>query len=136
MKYLGIDFGERRVGLAVGDSELRFAFPRETIDTRLQDLWIRLDEIVLNEKIDHFVVGMPFHPDGRKDGKNMVVKVFIDELKDRFPEIPIFTQDESYSSVQALQQTSYMSRKKKKDKGIVDRAAATIILQNWLDGNI
>ena len=89
MKYLGIDFGERRVGLAVGDSELRFAFPRETIDTRLQDLWIRLDEIVLNEKIDHFVVGMPFHPDGRKDGKNKVVEVFIDELKEHFPEIPI-----------------------------------------------
>lgn len=136
MKYLCIDFGERRVGLAVGDSELRFAFPRETIDRQIQDLWSRLAEIVTNEKIDSFVVGMPFHPDGRKDGKNIVVEAFIEELKEHFPEKSIFTQDESYSSVQALQQTSYMSRKKKKDKGIVDRAAATIILQNWLDGNI
>lgn len=136
MKYLGIDFGERRVGLAVGDSELRFAFPKETIDTQQQDLWLRLENLIIVEKIDNFVVGMPFHPDGRENGKNKVVEVFIEELKERFPNIPIFTQDESYSSVQALQQTSYMSRKKKKDKGIVDRAAAAIILQNWLDGNV
>jgi len=88
MKYLCIDFGERRVGLAVGDSELRFAFPRETIDRQIQDLWSRLAEIVTNEKIDSFVVGMPFHPDGRKDGKNIVVEAFIEELKEHFLKSP------------------------------------------------
>lgn len=135
MNYLGIDFGERRVGLAVGDSELRFAFPRETVDQQEQDLWVRLADIITKEKIDVFVVGMPFHPDGRKEGKNIVVEAFLEELKSHFPNLPILTQDESYSSVEALKQTSYMSRKKKRDKGIVDRAAAAIILQNWLDGN-
>lgn len=135
MNYLCIDYGERRVGLAIGDSELRFSFPRETIDRQEQDLWARLEEIITKEKMDALIVGMPFHPDGRKEGKNVVVEAFVEELKSHFPHLPIFTQDESYSSVEALKKTSYMSRKKKRDKGIVDRAAAAIILQNWLDGN-
>ncbi len=134
MNYLGIDYGEHRVGIAFADSELRWAFPRETIDQKTQNLMNRLGEIVKQEKIGVFVVGMPMHPDGRKSGKNVVVEQFIMELRQRFPWIPIETQDESYTSVVALQQTSYLSKKKKqKDKGIVDRAAAALILQAWLD---
>jgi putative holliday junction resolvase len=134
VNYLGIDYGEHRVGIAFADSELHWAFPRETIDQKTQNLMDRLEEIVKKEKIDIFVVGMPMHPDGRRDGKNRVVEQFITDLRQRFSWIPIETQDESYTSVVALQQTSYLSKKKKqKDKGIVDRAAATLILQAWLD---
>lgn len=134
MNYLGVDYGEHRVGIAFAESQMRWAFPRETIDQKTQNLMNRLEEIVKKEKIDIFVVGMPMHPDGRKDGKNRVVEQFIDDLRTHFPEIAIETQDESYTSVVALQQTSYLSKKKKqKDKGIVDRAAAALILQAWLD---
>lgn len=135
MNYLSIDYGEHRVGIAFADSELRWAFPRRTIDQKKENLMECLAEFVKNEKIDCFVVGMPYHPEGRKDGKNVVVEAFIQELKDHFPEIPIETQDESYSSVQAMAKTSYLSKKKKqKAKGIIDCEAAAIILQNWLDG--
>lgn len=135
MKYLGIDFGERRVGLSIGDSEFRFAFPKETIDQNKVSLWDTLQKIVEFEKVDAFVVGMPYHPSGRDDGKSNEVAVFVEALKQNFKGFPVYIQDESYSSVQALEKTSHLSRKKKKDKGIVDRAAASIILQNWLDEN-
>ena len=137
MNYLGIDYGEHRVGIAFADSELRWAFPRVTIDQKKENLFERLTEIQQKEKIDCFVVGMPYHPDGRTNGKNVVVEAFIVELKNHFPEIPVYTQDESYTSVQALERTSYLSKKKKKNsKGIIDCEAASIILQNFLDNNV
>ena len=101
MNYLALDYGEHRVGVAFGDSELKMAFSRETIDQKTTNLFERLDQLVRLNKIDEFVVGMPYHPDGRKDGKNVVVEAFIKDLALRFPGMKIHTQDESYSSVQA-----------------------------------
>ena len=134
MNYLGLDYGEHRVGIAFADSELRMAFSRETIDQKTTNLFVRLDELVKINKIDAFVVGMPYHPDGRADGKNVVVEKFVEDLKLRFPNIPVYTQDESYSSVQAQERTAHFSKKKKqKNKAVIDQLAAAIILQRWLD---
>lgn len=133
VNYLGIDFGERRVGIAFADSETRMAFPRETIDCKTQDLWERLKAIVEMNRVEALVVGMPYHPDGRENGKNKTVEIFLGELTREFPNLLIFTQDEAYTSSAALQQTSYLSKKKKKNKGIIDQTAAAIILQSWLD---
>lgn len=136
MNYLALDYGEHRVGVAFADSEFRMAFSRETIDQKTTNLFVRLDELVKINKVDAFVVGMPYHPDGRKDGKNVVVEKFIEDLKTRFPGMPVYTQDESYSSVQAQERTSYFSKKKKqKNKAVIDQLAAAIILQRWLDEN-
>ena len=68
VNYLGIDYGEHRVGIAFADSEMKWAFARETIDQKKTDLMTRLSELVKLNKIDIFVVGMPYRPDGRKDG--------------------------------------------------------------------
>lgn len=134
MNYLALDYGEHRVGVAFADSELKFAFARETIDQKITNLWVRLDELVKVNKVDAFVVGMPYHPDGRANGKNVVVEKFIVDLKDRFPGLPVYTQDESYSSVQAQERTAHFSKKKKqKNKAVIDQLAAQIILQRWLD---
>ena len=135
MNYLGIDYGEHRVGIAFADSELKWAFARETIDQNKTDLMKRLSELVKENKVDVFVVGMPFRPDGRPDGKNLVVEEFVRRLAERFPQMPIQTEDEAYTSVAALQETSYLKKKKKQqDKGLVDRLAAQHILQSYLDG--
>lgn len=136
MNYLALDYGEHRVGVAFADSEMRIAFARETIDQKTTSLFERLDALVKLNKVDAFVVGMPYHPDGRLDGKNVVVEKFIVELKEHFPDKPVYTQDESYSSVQAQERTSYFSKKKKqKNKAVIDQLAASIILQRWLDEN-
>lgn len=134
MNYLALDYGEHRVGVAFADSELKFAFARETIDQKVTNLWVRLDELVKVNKVDAFVVGMPYHPDGRSNGKNVVVEKFVQDLKERFPGMPVYTQDESYSSVQAQERTAHFSKKKKqKNKAVIDQLAAQIILQRWLD---
>lgn len=134
MNYLGIDYGEHRVGIAFADSELKWAFARETIDQTKTDLMERLRELVRQNRIDVLVVGMPYRPDGRKDGKNLVVEEFVRNLAKKFPEIPIETEDEAYTSVAALEETSYLKKKKKQaDKGLIDRLAAQHILQAFLD---
>lgn len=134
MNYLALDYGEHRVGVAFADSEFRMAFSRETIDQKTTNLWERLEQLVKINKIDEFVVGMPYRPDGRTDGKNVVVEGFVKDLADHFPGMPIHTQDEAYSSVQAQECTSHFSKKKKqKNKGVIDQLAAAIILQRWLD---
>ncbi len=136
MNYLGIDYGEHRVGIAFADSELRWAFARETIDQKKTDLMKRLAELVKENRIDVLVVGMPYRPDGRKDGKNLVVEEFVRNLRTSFPGVRIETEDESYTSVTALSETSYLKKKKKQaDKGLVDRLAAQHILQSYLDNH-
>lgn len=137
MNYLGIDYGEHRVGIAFADSELRWAFARETIDRKKVDLMPRLEELVRENRIDVLVVGMPYRPDGRMDGKNVVVEAFVKELSAHFPGIPVETEDEAYTSVAALEETGHLKKKKKqKDKGIVDRLAAQHILQSYLDNHL
>ena len=136
MNYLGLDYGEHRVGVAFADSEFKFAFARETIDQKTVNLFEKLEQLVKINKGDEFVVRMPYHPDGRVDGKNVVVEAFVKELAEHFPGMPIHTQDESYSSVQAQERTAYFSKKKKqKNKAVIDQLAAQIILQRWLDEN-
>ena len=68
--FLAIDYGDRRVGLAIGHGDVGMAFPRETID-RLQtpDFISRILKLASSEKIHAFVVGMPYHPDPEKQKK-------------------------------------------------------------------
>ncbi|HSQ42539.1 MAG TPA: Holliday junction resolvase RuvX [Fibrobacteraceae bacterium] len=131
-RYLAIDYGDRRVGIAVADGDVPIAFPRETIDRQKTPLWDRLLQIIATEHATELVVGWPAHPDGRPDGKQVDVQRFVEDLRQRTP-LPIHLQDEAYSSMAALQATAHLKRKDKRDKGRVDRAAATIILQTWLD---
>lgn len=131
-RFLGIDYGDRRVGIAIADADVPIAFPRETIDRQITPLWDRLTQIIQADKITEIIVGWPVHPDGRIDGKHVDVQKFIEELS-QYTTLPIHKQDEAYSSATALQATSHLKKKDKRDKGRVDRAAAAIILQTWLD---
>ncbi len=132
-RFLAIDYGDRRVGIALADGDVPIAFPRETIDREKTDLWVRLAEILKADRVTDVVVGWPVHPDGRPDGKHVDVQKFIDEFCSRHPLLPVSKQDESYSSAQVLQATSHFKKKEKRDKGRVDRAAAAVILQRFLD---
>lgn len=137
-RFLAIDYGDRRVGLAVGHGDVGMAFPRETID-RLQipDFTARILELASEEKIQAFVIGMPYHPDPEKQtklqSKTEDVKKFIADFETK-TDLPIFTQDEAFSSEEAKAKTSHLkTKKKKKNKGLVDRAAAAVFLQRFLD---
>ncbi|MCL2207976.1 MAG: Holliday junction resolvase RuvX [Fibromonadales bacterium] len=130
--YLAIDYGERRTGIAFASSDVGIAFPRETIDRKEKDLWTELERLIKENAITDFVLGMPIHPNNHPDSKQKKVEEFAAELKQKFPQINMHTQDESYSTQDA---TALVGAHHRTDKSRIDKAAATIILQRFIEGN-
>jgi putative Holliday junction resolvase len=128
--YLAIDYGERRVGIAFANDSVGIAFPRETIDLSKKDLWAELKRLTEENRVTDFVLGMPIHPNNHPDSKQKVVEKFANELRAKFPEIELHTQDESYSTQEA---TAKIEGQKNKSR--IDKAAAAIILQRFLEGS-
>jgi putative holliday junction resolvase len=126
MKLLGIDFGTKRVGLAVGETESRVAVPFLTLEIE-QDFWGPLTKLVQEEAIDELVVGMPrsLKDAGTRGKTAQLVQVFIEELKTHIP-LPVHEEDERLSSALA-------DRYVKESGGDRDAVAAATILQTYLD---
>jgi putative Holliday junction resolvase len=137
--YLAIDYGERRTGIAFANGSVGIAFPRETIDLSKNSLWQELGRLVKENKITDFVLGMPIHPNNHPDSKQKTVENFAEELQKQFPQITLHLQDESYTTQEAttLVGARFIASKnnKTKDKSRIDKAAATIILQRFLEGS-
>jgi putative Holliday junction resolvase len=129
--YISIDYGERRVGIAFAGGSIGIAFPRETIDLKKKNLWTELERLVKENKITDFVLGMPIHPNEHPDSKQKIVEIFADELHKKFPQIELHLQDESYST----QEATSMVKIQFKNKERIDKAAATVILQRFLEGS-
>ena len=135
MKILAIDFGERRIGIAMGHSESKMAFPRDFIDTQRQNSWKEIQYIIEEERPKLIVVGYPERTDGKIGEKIKAVDTFISELESRY-KLPIHRQNEAFSSVDAKAKTKHYSTKKKKnEKGRIDSAAAAVFLQEYFDHN-
>ena len=133
-RWLCIDSGERRIGLAVGTQETALAFPRPPIDTRECadpiDLIVKTAE---EERVDAVVIGWPLYPNGNLSAKTEAVTAFAQRLAER-TSLPLFRHDEAYSTVIAKERTAHFSTKRKKEKkGDLDSAAATVILQEFLE---
>lgn len=134
-RVLGIDYGSRRIGIAVSDPTRLLArgvgtFPN---DSRFME---RLNEIIAREEVTLIVVGMPFDQRGEKGTKALEVDEFIKRLK-QHTSVKIDTWDESFSSVRAQQTFIDMGMKKKfrRQKSRVDVMAARIMLQEYLDAH-
>ena len=135
MKTLGIDYGERRMGLAATDEAGIMAHALDTIE-RAGDTsdFERLAEIVAAEEVTLIVVGMPYNMDGTRGFKAEEVDRFIEELKDHV-DVPIETWDERLSTARAEREmlAADMSRAKRARRR--DRIAAQFILQSYLDAH-
>lgn len=144
MRAIGLDVGDRRIGLAVGDSESRVAVPIGVLDRTGSDVDWRA---VLDEAESHgaetLVVGMPLSMNGRKGPQAESVAAFIIRLRSHTI-MPIVTMDERLTTVEAgrlmregpgQQRRGQRGRAKGKraPKGAIDAAAAAVILQAWLD---
>jgi len=132
--YLGIDFGLRRIGLAKSDPTGQFASAWKTITYK--SINRALDEIaddIYKEKINAVVVGYPLAPDGGTEGERCImIDEFISRLEERI-DLPIYTYDERDSSAEAREVVHKHGKKTGKDKEKIDRIAAAIILQRFLD---
>jgi putative Holliday junction resolvase len=125
-----LDIGEKRIGVAVGDSDVRIAVPFDTIDVDGGEV-TAIAETLIKEKADVLVIGYPRNQSGEPTAQSKFVQDFAAKLSDIAPNI-VF-QDESLTSVIAEQQlTAYNRPFKKAD---IDAQAAAIILQDYLEAN-
>ena len=127
MKYLGLDFGTKRTGVAVSDNDGRMAVVKETIEVEGQQAVIdRIKEIIEEDTIESIVVGMPVGLDGQETAQTEAVKRFIEKLRNHVT-IPVQTIDERLTTEMAK---TLLHGVKNEDR---DKVAAQILLQNFLD---
>ena len=133
--YLGLDIGDVRIGVAKSDSIGMFASEYEVINRNQTDPFVRIKEIINEEKIAALVVGQPKTKDGQNAIQVEKVEKFISELKNLIGEdFKIYYVDERYTTKEAEYYLKNFSKKNGKERRkVVDMIAATIILQNFLD---
>jgi len=134
-RYLAIDYGTKRTGIAVTDPLKIFANGLCTVHT--SELITFLTDYLQKEEVELFVVGYPLGLDDRVTKHQKRVDEFITHLSRKFPDIKIEREDERFTSKMAKQTLidSGIKKKKRREKGLVDEVSATIILQSYL-GNI
>lgn len=131
-RILAIDPGGRRVGLALTDPLRIIASPYKTLlISGNEDAAEQIHGVIQHEQVTEVVVGVPLRPGAEKSEQAKRVEAFIEVLKARIDQ-PVFTIDESYSSVEAEESLHRMGKKVGDDKGAVDRIAAAIILKQYL----
>ena len=119
--FLGVDFGEKRTGLALGNRLLRTAQPHDTVQAEGDARFVAIAKVLREWQPDALVVGVPFHPDGQAHENTRRARRFARQLHGRF-QLPVFEVDERYSTTEALATGA-------KD---ADAAAACIILEQFL----
>ncbi|HTY86319.1 MAG TPA: Holliday junction resolvase RuvX [Candidatus Acidoferrum sp.] len=134
MRILALDHGTKRVGVAVSDETRTIAQPLDYIPAEpFADFLARLKKLLVEKEIDLVLVGLPRNLDGSYGPAALKVQTFVAALKDALA-VPIKTWDERLTSAQAnrILIQGQVRRDKRKEK--VDKMAAAILLQSYLDG--
>jgi putative Holliday junction resolvase len=133
MRILGLDVGERRIGVAVADERVRVALPTAVVER--SELPADLDAIarlVQEQEAEAIVIGLPISLSGSLGPQAQATKAFGQELAARLP-LPIEYWDERLSSVEAQRRLASAGHRGPKAKARRDAAAAAIVLQSYLD---
>jgi len=125
---LALDFGDKRIGVAIANSEVRIASPLVTLSND-ENLWSLLAKLIANNRIGMVVVGLPRGLDGQTTAQTQKAEAFMRELKQRIA-VPVEAQDEAATSVKAEEELK--ARGKPYDKSAIDALAATYILEDFL----
>ncbi len=131
-RILAIDYGQKRVGLAVTDELQIFATGLQTVHAK--DIFQFLADYVAKEPVDVFVVGEPRQLNNAASDAQRFTEPFVKKLAKQFPQIPVERIDERFTSLLA-QRTILEAGMKKKDrqnKALVDKVSATIMLQSYM----
>ena len=131
-KYVGIDFGIKKSGVSISDSNKLISFPLETIETK--NLLDYIKQISNDENIEIVVIGKPLKLNNEiHDLEEMVVK-FIKSLKNNHPNIQVERIDERFTSKISKQIIiqSGLGKKNRRDKSIIDKISASLILESYL----
>jgi putative Holliday junction resolvase len=132
-RILAIDYGTKRIGLAITDPLQIFASPLNTIRPDEFDHFIK--EYLESETIDEFVVGYPVKMNNQPSEVVRFINPFVRKLKKHYPEKPIHLVDERFTSQMAFQTMidGGVKKRERLDKAMVDKISASIILQSFLD---
>ena len=132
-RILAIDFGEKRIGLAVTDPLNIFAYPLSTLQNDSK-FWNNLSKIISEYSVVKIVLGYPLKESGEQSSSTKMVITFKEELEKRIS-LPVELIDERYSSDIAKQRiiASVSSKKKRRDKSLLDKNAAAVILEDYLN---
>ena len=132
-KVIAIDYGSKKVGIAISDISQKIAFSLDTVSN--ENLFSFLEQLFKNEKISLIVVGNPLSLKNTENKISSDIHAFINKLKQKFSSIKIDTIDERYTSVIAKKSivNSELPYMKRRNKNLVDKISATIILQDYLD---
>jgi putative transcription antitermination factor YqgF len=130
MKIIGLDVGEKRIGVAKADSDTRIAIPVGFIEVNGLE-WQEIARTARMNNTNYFVLGLPRSNEGNETQQSLYVRNFAKTLLQAIPDAKIRFQDESLTSVVAEERLK--SRKKKYVKGDIDAEAAAIILQDFLE---
>lgn len=133
-RILAIDYGKKRTGLAWTDLSQIIASALETVDTG--NLKPYLKNLFEKEPIETILLGYPTRTDGTDTHITQEVKEFSEFLQKTYPSIKIVLWDERFSSKMAMQALldGGMSKKKRRQKGQLDKMAATLMLQEYMQG--
>jgi len=133
-KYLGLDFGDRRTGVAISDPDKSIAFPRDFIEYKRMDELIEIIRMTCEEdQISKIILGLPIQMNGIMGERAMKTQDFYVFLKKALPEIPIEFFDERLSTQYAVNVLRSGGVRAKDQKGKRDAISAQIILQNYLN---
>ncbi|MDY6072453.1 MAG: Holliday junction resolvase RuvX [Bacilli bacterium] len=133
MTYLGLDLGSKTCGIAISDRIGLIASSLEVIRyDDYDELVNKLNNIVISRNVDAFVLGNPKNLDGSLSKRSEITLEFKKILEDRF-KLNVIMQDERLSTVEAERMLISNDTKRKNRKKVIDKIAATIILQSYLD---
>jgi putative Holliday junction resolvase len=138
-KAICIDYGLKRIGVALSDDRGIVAFPRKfIINENLNNSIAELKDIIIAENVSALVVGMPIGLSGQRSSLSIETEKFICEFKKTIEDlpikdIPIIAYDERFSTAQARRSLIDKNVKRKKRKQTIDSIAASFVLQSYLD---
>lgn len=131
-RILAFDYGQKRTGLAVTDELQIIASGLTTVNT--PEIFDFLENYLQTEDVELFLIGEPRQMDYTPSESEQFIRPFIEELKKRYPRIPLQRVDERFTSKMAAQTLfdSGLKKKKRQNKALLDEVSATLILQSYL----
>ena len=135
MNILSIDYGERRIGFAIGNSNRKIATPLSVIhNVSLDSVIENINQVVKNYEIDSIIIGIPLNEDSTESMQATRVRDFCSKIKKKI-NLTIMGIDERFTSVNSEKLLLDLDMSRKKRKKYIDSIAATIILQSYFENN-
>lgn len=131
-RIMALDYGEKRCGIATTDPQQLIAAPLITVPT--EELLGFLLDYFQNEEVECLVIGLPLQRDGEHTPLENRIRKLVRSLERHAPDVKIARQEEAYTSVRAaaVLRQSGAKRKKRQEKGLLDKISASLILNDYL----